>query len=991
MHPVEVILLENIDFDNVLFVFPTDVAASRWADHLLRLRRGGSLAMDKFIAWDKFKQNSVRSKVQNKISIPSVLRKIFINALLRENAGTAVFNSLIPREWAQNSNSYADWLTDILPQLGIWFNLALDLPISGILEAQGKLDELIGDDRDLFYLALLYTQFLEKHSLFEPAWETPPFDDTVKKCFIFFSESLSDFNEYKGLLEAGTNVKIVETGNGDKKNAEVFFYTNSRSEITEAALYILALHENQNIPWDSIQVSIPDGEYYSPYLLRELENRNIPYVKQSGKDLASYPGGKLFPAILDCFTSDFSFSSLKALVLNQHLPWKDTGKIQDLIEFGIKNNCICSWTEINGEKVNVWEDAFNNPFGSLKPETKKFFYDLKHRVNALCTASSFSEIRKQYFAFRESFFDMGNCLHETDIVLSRCISELMYLVDIERSFPEVKIIEPFSFFSGYLGEINYLAQQTSGGIIILPYRTAAPAPFDCHIILGANHENLSLVYSPLTFISSLKRKELGISDNDASLSFIHLHQLNSRLPAAFFCSEQTFSGYNIPHSSLDAPLVPRQRYRDDPLFENKFADDLYDKESKSIASLYHSGSNELPFPKEFHFNQLQGYHEWLLRRGCSSLQPGVNNSDIENNHDLLLDLIKKRFCKDAFYKGKYSVSSSSLGPYFQCRLKWLFERVLGSENIEIDTGLMASDISGQVFHAVLSLFLEHIKIKNEIIKMPLSINNNGNIKLELPDIYNKILEEKINFVFKGFPRLPGSDRIVMSALTARLLRAEKEMYHLRLKKFLIAFISFFAGHRVLACEDYYNLEKDFYYLNGRVDCVLEKTDDEISNDIPNDISILKDSIVIVDFKTKNMPPLADCTGREDGLDGSRGLSDFQLPMYLRLIEGVLKKEVHTALFFSIIDAVPQVVFGVIKNSLDGYKIPFKEENYVLRGTDNFNNIMKEFDEKARQFAFEISNAVFSFSPPKNELCFKCEHNKVCRSLYKINQGFHNGI
>ena len=86
MHPVEKILLENIDNPRALFIFPTDVASSRWADHLLRLKGGGTVPMNKFTAWDKFKQKSIKSKVVNKKSVPSALRKIFINRLISENA-----------------------------------------------------------------------------------------------------------------------------------------------------------------------------------------------------------------------------------------------------------------------------------------------------------------------------------------------------------------------------------------------------------------------------------------------------------------------------------------------------------------------------------------------------------------------------------------------------------------------------------------------------------------------------------------------------------------------------------------------------------------------------------------------------------------------------------------------------------------------------------------------------------------------------------------
>jgi CRISPR/Cas system-associated exonuclease Cas4 (RecB family) len=943
---VDTTLLENIDKPASLFVFPTNVAASRWADRLLRLRGGGTGAMDKFIAWDTCKQNSIRSKVKDRQSIPAVLRKMFISALIRENAELCaqgkppVFTSLIRAEWARQADSFAGWLTGILPQLGAWRNR----------ENAATAENLTGDDRDLFTLTLRYTQFLDQHGLFEPAWETPPFEDTGKECFIFFPESLSDFSEYKDLLAARRHVKTINISDSDAEQHpyNVFFYTNSRSEITEAALYILALRQNQNVPWDSISVSIPDNEHYGPYLLREFENRNIPCVMQSGKPLASYPAGQFFTALAFCAAADFSFTSIKELLLNQHLPWKDSDTIQELIDFGINNNCISSWIEeTEGEKitVNVWEDAFAHPLGGIKSETRRFFEDLRRRVNALCGAGSFSDIRKHYFAFRERFFDMENCLGETNLILSRCIAELTYLVEIEKSFPDVHIQNHYGFFTGYLAEISYLAQQSASGVAILPYRTAAPAPFDCHIILGASQSSLSAVFSPLSFLSKNKREQLGLVDNDASLTFIKLHQFNSRLPAAFFCAEQTFSGYAIPHSSLsrtlgdtlDSSSKPMQRYGDDQKWKTSFAPDQYRAESNFYASLHSTGQDpmELTAVHEIHHNQKQGFEEWRSR---SNYAAGDNDA-LTADHPLLRK-IRERFCYNEEFEDKFSVSSSSLASYFKCPLQWTFSRLLKLEDVEIETGLMASNITGEVYHAILNLFLERLKETGETIAEPINAGTEKKPVLKLPQSYSNLLTHNIDTVFEAFPRLPHSEHQVMSMLTARLLRAEKPLFFSRLENLLAEFTSRFAGFKVVASEENYTLPKDHYFLNGRIDCILEENN----------------SLVIVDFKTKYKP--------------QEGIFDFQLPLYLRLAEEAYKKEVHTGLFFSIIDA----------RHYDG----------ITRDGDNFNDIMGEFNEKARQFAQEISSGAFSFFPSHPEECQNCDYNKVCRTLYKVHQGRING-
>jgi hypothetical protein len=981
MNPVEAVLLENIDNPAALFIFPTDVAASRWVDHLLRLR-GGTVAMRQFIAWDTFKQNSVRSKVQNKRSIPSALRTIFVSRLIRENAELCgqgkppVFSSLIRVEWADQAASFTGWITSLLPQLAVWFKKTTGLDKALITEkdAAALAEGFDADDRDLFALALRYAQFLESSGLFEPAWETPPFEDTGKECFIFFPESLSDFSEYRELLAASGHVKTISLADSaaliSEKPQDVFFYTNSRSEITEAALYIRALHERSGVPWDSISVSIADTECYEPYVLREFDNRNIPWVRRTGKPLSSYPAGRFFSALAGCASADFSFTTVTALLLNKHLPWKDSAAIQKLVDFGIKNNCISSWTEDEiggGRRINVWEDAFEHPFGGLDPAVRRFFNDLKWRVTALRNAASFAEVRKHYFVFREHFFDMEQCLPETDLVLSRCVSELMYLAEIEKSFPGIRAPDPFQFFSEYLGEVNYLAQQSETGVVILPYRTAAPAPFDCHVVLGAGQEKLSAVFSRLEFLPQAKREKLGLADEDASAVFINLHRLNSQKNAAFFCSEHTFSGYAIPHSRLGAEKNPRSRYADDPAFSEKFSEDLFAAEGKALADGF-ADNKTLPL---LHENQIEGFTNWLSRRylppnpkGEASRRQSAAGAPVKFD-STLLELIQDYFCRSPKFPGKYSVSASSLAPYYRCSLQWLFERVLSLENVRIEADLMAENIVGQVYHAALHLFFSELQKSDDVLAQPVYEENLRNPAL--PGAYRNLLAHSVDTVFADFPRLGQGEKAAMSALTARLLEAEKVHFYFRLEKCLAVLLSYFAGCRIAGSEAQYQSERDTYFLNGTVDCLLEDT----RNDSPS-----KGSLIIIDFKLNYMPPRSEFTGEGEG-----GLINFQLPLYLSMAEEQESREVHTALFFSIIKAEPEVLFGVIGNAVK--TIPNREDKKILRHSGRFAELAGEFAEKAERFADEIKSGAFSVLNRSFDTCVSCNYYRVCRTIYKI--------
>ncbi|MCL2558141.1 MAG: PD-(D/E)XK nuclease family protein [Treponema sp.] len=976
MNHVEALLLENSGRLDALFVFPTETALSRWADRLLVARGGGTLAMEQFVAWDKFKQSYISSRRPGRKSAPAALRKIFASAVARKNAESCAtgerpfFQALILPRWASGSDSFARWIAGILPGLALWHREAARLPISeiGSAEAARTAAEFSGEDADLFALALEYSSFLDENGLFEPAWESPPFKDPGKDCYIFFAEALSDFDEYKNLLEENPRVKIVGavvpqkgTTAPQERNHEAFFYSNSRGEIAEAALYILALRE-KGVEWDSISVSLPEGQFYEPYLLREFENRNIPFAKLYGAPLASYPAGAFFADIANCASSDFSFASIAALLLNARLPWKQGAESEALSRFGLRNNCVSSWTEKteDGEraKVNVWEDAFSRPLGGADPDMRKFFYDFKKMALNIRRAESFSEIRKSYFIFRERFFDMENCSEETNLVLARCISELMKLVTLENDFPSARAPDPCAFFVEHLRETTYHRQQPSSGVAILPYQAAAAAPFDCHIILGASQDSLQTVFAPLSFLSAVKRKKYNVKDNDASLDFIALHRFNSRLPAAFFCAEQTFSGYAIAHGALGANLKPAARKGG---ADNTFAADYFMEENRFLErarSLERERSVELGPLRALHPNQSRGFEAWSRRR---ALRPG-SKAVFSREHPFAL-FARERFCKE---DGAVRVSPSSLGPYFQCRHKWIFSRALRIEALEIDAALTADNMAGIAHHAVLNLFFYDLIAKGAPLPAP---ENNGSQEkpvAKLPAELRELLWQKIEMVFDNFPALPGG-RMEMSMLAARLLRAQKKAFALRLERFLGVFLSFFAGFRAVESEARHSLDCPSAALDGTVDLVLQDARDD---------SQAFGSLAIVDFKTASAPELARHFKDSE-------LSDFQIPAYLRLVETASGNEVSAATFFSVIDPKTRVWIGFLNNVFNGKRTPKKEDGSVDRAGEGFALMMTDFDEKAARFAREVSAGDFPAVPSYCEHCQKCEHQGICRSLYKV--------
>ena len=157
---------ENIKDPKVFFVFPTQIAASMWARKTLEVTDVKAIAKERFIAWDSFKSSSIRSQQQNKTSIPSVMRSIFAEQIVKKNSIDPFFKEIILKDYAKVAKRFSKWIESILPSLSFWKN-----------QINQNKDSLDNEDLDLLELYNRYKSFLDENDLFDPAWETPPFKD----------------------------------------------------------------------------------------------------------------------------------------------------------------------------------------------------------------------------------------------------------------------------------------------------------------------------------------------------------------------------------------------------------------------------------------------------------------------------------------------------------------------------------------------------------------------------------------------------------------------------------------------------------------------------------------------------------------------------------------------------------------------------------------------------------------------------------------------
>lgn len=905
---IEKNLCEHIKEKNSVFVFPTQVAADLWADRIISVSEVTAVAMKRFCAWDDFKGSSIRSKHQNKTSVPAVMRKMFASQIVAENKLKPFLKNIIVPEFADNASGFTNYISSLLPSLSLW---------KKYFEMSKTLSD--DEDNDLLELHKRYSDFLNKHDFFDPAWEIPPFNSDGNHYYIFFPEILSDYIEYKNILEQSpediTIIHLPETSS--EENGAVNFFSNSRTEIRYVSLYLRKLHEEKNISWSDMAVSIPDMDSYGAYVQRDFSIYQIPFVMRSAKPLTSTGAGNLFTQIKDCVSSEFSYESIKTLLLNTELPWNCEEINTELIEFGQENNCICSY-EYDGEKIDVWTKSYRN---SKDKNVLDHYRKLNHALKALVNAESYKQIREKYFAFRNSFFEMSRCSPVSDRILSRCISELGSLIDLEEKYPECKVPSPFNFFVNELSETNYLEQTNERGVQLLPYKLASCAPFAVHVILDSSQASLAVVYKQFGFLREDKREKLigkgkKVEDPNVTEQFISLYKMNSMKEQTFFsASSKTFSGYGQANSYLEEKDFTKSTEELSELKEDSFI-----QEKEWILS-----EEEKSFPEQISAAAKMGFDFW---KECYT---GVS----ADREEEMFSQTKEYLTQKRYVDGKLKISPTHLRKFFECPRKWLFQYIIGLEEQNNEAQLMDAYAIGNLNHKIMQLFCQTLMSNNYLLKT--KDENSAELNEEyktilVESIERAIVEEKNSFLAKELLQTTKQALIDQISVTAGKFSLE------------------YSGCEILAVEKEftYEIPEKNILCVGKIDCLLRNPADG--------------NIILVDFKTSDgaIPKTLVWKEPEEGKEPV--LPDFQMPMYVYLLKNQkIPVEVDECCFYNLSKCKPK------KLDLENFEVTI---NKMLECVDHYSDTVTKAD-----FTTTASSDF--------EVCSSCFYRAVCRKTFTV--------
>ena len=699
--------------------------------------------------------------------------------------------------------------------------------------------------------------------------------------------------------------------------------------------------------WTDITLNVPDLETYRPYLERELIKYCVPFVIRAGFPLTSNCAGIIFNEIRDCYTSDFSYDSVRALLLDNYIPWKKEFEEvkENLIREGQRLRCICSYNENGSKKIDIWKEALSKINHDEREYT--FYSQLKKDLTAICQSNTFAAIHVAWMAFKTRYLEASEFSQTADKIISRCISELNTLISIEKIYCDpmgLSVDSPYDFFINELSKKTYTPQNSAVGISVYPYKLAAAAAFKYQFVIDSSQNNLELPFKRLSFLNAGKRSLLKLTDEDkhfnASKSFIRLYaKSGDNIMPMFSCAEESFAGFAIAHTYLkttDKNPLEEELEKSDFVQEEKSWFLRLSKDHNQIAL---SQAQQNQFTRWYSFNKSR-YEEPVPYEVPAALKEKINWYLKENRNKHNPDPSDN----------KITISQSDMKAFFPCPRNWIFNNVLKLEPDSLSTSLIGRFDMGNIHHKIKELYGKHLMEKNQ--PLPNLVDDMLENEYELIQIINDFAYQAIHDTEQEFSKSP---------LTTTMLEAQIPAITQNIINFLRSFCKTFGGYNVKGVEKWYGAsspDREWNYT-GKIDCILTAGVNH-----PEDMGW-----TIIDYKNSasSIPAAKAAVISEDGT-----LGDFQMPMYITLIrENEEVKDITQAAFYAI-------------NADEKNSRTIVGKGRYSKTMEEYEDTIEAFEEYAQNFAKCVAESDYPLTKVDAfEDCSSCNYKSICRYNYTI--------
>jgi len=901
-------------------VFPAEVSAAFWRGRLAHDM--GAVWSNSVMSWDRFKEESF-GVYESRRPANRLMRRIFVERLLGENAREPILEVLIAPEYAGYSARYAGAVTGLLPILDALLRRA----------EEGVPAPLI---RDLGRLFGAYRDFLDEHMLFEPRWRSTTFTEPDASVALIACNLATDFPEFRDALSGAPGVSLYPAPTGFGSETSLARYPNTSTELSDTLLRIEGLLD-EGVPAEEIALTVADLSGLRDRVRLEADKRGVPVVLRQGQPLSDYPGVALFRLLSEAHGASYRYERMRDLVFHHSIPWTDAAVLRHGLTRAADQGRL--WFDASRREAEPSAEPNREPAAATAATagatasagaTKGIpaLFELSRNIRGIVTAPSFAKIRERLYAFFNLYLNTNAMSEEEERAFQAALDVLTDLAgEEERGLPELS--DPFGFFLTMLSDRQYVPKERGGGIGVYPYRVSAAMEPRYHFVVNASQGATKVSGAGVVqLIPESSHEALGLAAYDVSDAMLYAYGCSgahvrfsvaergtagAQLPAGTFTSAGIFGS---PAELVADPLLEEERYlaRVSPDAPRR----LYPRQRRGLERI----ASTIPRAA------------WMDRsRSVGRLENGETELPGE-------------------------ISVTAFERYWNCPFGYLMEFLFGAREVETLPAPSEPRHIGTLYHRVLQGLYEWIADTDGVIE---------------PSHYQRYVEQSRSIVRQLVERegatlrvtSEGSLHILLDQITASVLAYDVEH---------------FAGYEIFDLEGDYAfparpdpqaagppatageaVSADRMGLHGRIDRILRNPD--------------SGALSLVDYKRRNTPgkrrlrvELEDHPADTPGSVDDDVEVSLQMAAYVYLLERS-GHTVESAAYYGLEEASVKYVFGGPGRGA-----------YLTR--EEMEVLVSRVDERLRAMPERFRNGDFR-APDPDWGCTSCRLRGVCRHRFSV--------
>lgn len=532
-------LLAHTSAQKITYVFPSEVVARSYLEACARKYPNKAIFNDLVISWDTFSEKFTQYP-KNLTRAVFTDRLLFVQHFFKSCNAMQRLKYYCDSSYLCSKPAYMRSIAKALPKMCKAFDLNTMQILDKVLQDSSK--EMLDDLR---LLVPSYKDYLEQHGLYDMAFYEPNFtivanDGSLARDYtLVFPQIFSK----TGILKALEGCKSVDLPL-QEEGLKLKLFTNSLAEIRACMRKIYTLLSTGTPPND-IAISCADFDAYKPYLNQEAQKRDITLTFNNALPLSTYTPGAFFCALLRVKGENYSFNSMKALLLDLQYPYKDRETLVSIIQKAV--DCKCK----DGPLSN-WVNKFKK-LGALKEAQRLSEIDtairavvdckdpLKLKENVMILIkdlfgeNSWTNKEEQNDSLKaENARIFGSCERELDNLSSHA-SEVD--LDASGSF--------FSLFTDILRDNTYRPNTGRDNINVYNYPVSAGLAVKYHFILGLTESTSKVLRNPYPFLPLDKAKTMDdVVDLEESVINLYSQTIDGCY-SWMSSAEEGFSGSDV--------------------------------------------------------------------------------------------------------------------------------------------------------------------------------------------------------------------------------------------------------------------------------------------------------------------------------------------------------------------------------------------------------------------------------------------------------------